>query len=61
MITLEYLHWHVWEGTNGLLFSNEETKQLLEFESVDECVNHVYLHVDKECARRINKRFKEGK
>jgi len=49
--------WHFWQGVGGFLLSNEETKELRSFATVDKTINWLFF-VDKEAARAINKQFK---
>ena len=46
--------WHFWQAVGGFLLSNEETKELKSFKSIDGAVNWLFF-VDKEAARAINK------
>lgn len=50
--------WHIWEGTNSVLMSDERTKTLRQFSNIDSCINWLYLHDQKEAARAINKSWK---
>ncbi len=49
--------WHFWQAVGGFLLSNEETKELKSFKTVDAAVNFLFF-ADKEAARFINKQFK---
>jgi hypothetical protein len=49
--------WHFWQAVGGFLLSNEETKELTSFKTVDAAVNFLFF-ADKEAARFINKQFK---
>lgn len=50
--------WHVWEGVGGFLLSNEETKKLQHFKTIDECINWLYLSDNKPTARQLHKHAK---
>lgn len=58
MKTAVFEDWHVWEGTNGVLMSDERTKTLRQFSNIDACVNWLYLNDQKAAARAINKSWK---
>jgi hypothetical protein len=47
-------NWHLWRG-NGFMLSNENTKELRQFNNVDEAINYLYLNGEKEAARYFNK------
>jgi len=49
--------WHFWQAVGGFLLSNEETKELKSFSTIDGAVNWLFF-ADKEAARAINKQFK---
>lgn len=49
--------WHFWQGVGGFLLSNEDTKELRSFATVDKTINWLFF-VDKEAARYINKTAK---
>lgn len=47
---------HYWDNTQGkLLLSFESTKQLLTFNTIDDCINHLFINGYKEQARELNK------
>ena len=48
MKTAVFEDWHVWEGTNGVLMSDERTKTLRQFSNIDVCVNWLYLNDKKQ-------------
>lgn len=50
--------WHAWEGTKGILLSNEEAKILREFSNTDECINWLYIANCKDAARALNAHVK---
>ncbi len=45
--------WHFWQGVGGFLLSNESTKQLSSFPTVDAAVNWLFFQ-DKAAARFLN-------
>lgn len=49
--------WHFWQGASGFLLSDEESKTLRSFPTIDAAVNWLFF-VDKEAARFINKTAK---
>lgn len=49
-----YGKFHAWESNSKILLSNEETKHLREFASLDDCINFLFLNGDKEAARALN-------
>ena len=51
-------HWHAWEGTVGVLLSDEHTKQLRQFADADECINWLYLNGERTAARALNKHIR---
>lgn len=57
MRAFEIGHWHIWEA-NGVLVSNEDTKQLSRHASFDEAVNALWLAGEKDIARELNLRLK---
>lgn len=60
MKTAVFEDWHVWEGTNGVLMSDERTKTLRQFSNIDVCVNWLYLNDKKAAASAINKSWKRN-
>ncbi len=52
--------WHAWqEISNGVLLSDEDTKILRQFASVDETINWLYLNGEKPAARALHEHTKE--
>lgn len=56
-------HWHAWQGTpwkgsSPVMLSNEETKELQEFETPDTCINWLFVNGHKEAARALNAHIK---
>ena len=45
--------WHFWQAVGGFLLSNEETKELKSFPTLDAAINWLFF-VDKPAARYIN-------
>lgn len=57
-ITKENIHY--WSGTQGVLMvSDENTKRLMSFDSLDDAVNWLYLSGFKDSARELNNTTKE--
>lgn len=54
MKPLIYKNWHAWEGTSGILLSDESSKQLRQFETPDACINWLYLNDQKDAARALH-------
>ena len=51
--------WHCWESNNNILLSDEETKRLKQFPTIDDCINWLYIVAeDKPAARSINAQMK---
>lgn len=48
-----YGNWHWWQGAQFML-SDESTKELRAFESIDDCVNWLWLNGFRDAARAIN-------
>lgn len=62
MFTTIYKHWHIWQtDRNKFLVSNEETKKLTEFSTIDGAINFLYFNGNIEAARALNKAYKEFK
>jgi len=53
--------WHAWNGTVGILLSDESKKKLRQFKDVDACVNWLYLSGHKDAARAIDTHAKTEK
>lgn len=50
--------WHVWQGTASVMLSNEESKQLQEFATADDCINWLFQFGCKETARALHAHVK---
>ena len=46
-----YKNWHLWKGTAGWLLSDEDTKELREFDTIDQAINWLFISGHKETAR----------
>jgi len=55
MKSLKYKNWHVWQGTVGVLLSDEGNKRLQQFDNMDAVINWLYFNGEKEAARNFNK------
>jgi hypothetical protein len=55
-----YGKWHIWEvtDTGKLMLSNEDLKNLYQFDGLDECINWLYLSDNKDAARALNAHVK---
>lgn len=53
MQPFEHGNIHVWQG-NGIMLSNESTKQLKQFDDVDSAVNWLYVNGYQHIARKLN-------
>ena len=51
-------HWHCWKGNSNYLLSNEDTKQLRQFKTIDDCINYLFVNGNREAARALNKHIK---
>lgn len=58
MKAFEFGKWHAWEGTSGILLSDESEKKLRQFGDTDACINWLYQNDEKEAARALNKHIK---
>ena len=54
MKPFEHGHWHAWDGVAGVLLSDESTKTLRQFPTVDACINWLFLAGHKPAARALN-------
>lgn len=52
-------NWHFWQGSQFML-SNETTKELRAFDSIDDCVNWLWLSGERDAARAVNRLKKES-
>jgi hypothetical protein len=46
--------WHAWDGTAGVLLSDEDTKTLRSFPTVDDCITWLYGEGERIAARALN-------
>ena len=46
-----FKNWHTWESNGKQLLSNEDTKELREFDNSDQMINWLFLSGYKEAAR----------
>lgn len=53
-------HWHAWQGTAKVMLSDESTKELREFATVDDCINWLFSSGNKEASRALNAHSKVG-
>jgi hypothetical protein len=60
MKAFEHGKWHAWEGTVGILLSDEDEKKLRQFKTADDCINWLFLdkNGDKDAARALNQHIK---
>lgn len=62
MFTFIHKHWHIWQASrNKFIVSNEDTKKLTEFSTIDGAINFLYFNDNIEAARALNKAYKEHK
>jgi hypothetical protein len=54
-----FQNWHAWDGTAGVLLSDEDGKDLREFKNTDDCINWLYLNNHKDAARALNAHVKD--
>lgn len=52
--------WHAWQGTAKIMLSDEESKDLQEFDTVTDCINWLFINEHKDAARALNAHIKEG-
>lgn len=50
--------WHVWQGTAHIMLSDEDNKDLKEFDTSDQCINWLFQFGCKEAARALNAHVK---
>ena len=55
-----FKNWHTWESNGKQLLSNEDTKELREFDNSDQVINWLFLNGSKEAARYFNSNKKVG-
>lgn len=46
--------WHAWQGAANYMLSDELSKVLREFDSVDDCINWLFTNGHKDVARALN-------
>lgn len=46
--------WHAWQGTAGILLSDEAAKQLYSFPDIDAAINALFQTGNKLAARALN-------
>jgi len=51
-------NWHAWQGTSGVLLSDEGTKVLRGFPDPDACINWLFVNGYKDVARALNRHTK---
>lgn len=54
MKPLQFNNWHAWAGTAGILLSNETTKHLQQFKTIDDVINWLFLNGERDAARYFN-------
>ena len=54
MTPLQFNNWHAWAGTAGILLSNETTKRLQQFDTIDDVINWLFITGEREAARHFN-------
>lgn len=56
-ICLDVMGWHIWSNTQGRLIVNgpEESNRLLDFATVDDGINWLFMTGRKDIARIVNK------
>lgn len=55
----EFNQWHAWQGTRGIMLSDESAKVLKNFATADDAINYLYLSAgDKPAARALNAHMK---
>jgi hypothetical protein len=55
MKPLQFNNWHAWEGVKSrILLSNETTKNLREFNTIDDVINWLFLNGERDAARYFN-------
>lgn len=54
-------NWHAWQSGRSVVLSDESAKKLQSFDSVDDCINALYLSGEKGAARALNTHAKGQK
>jgi len=49
-----FKNWHTWQALNGWLLSDEDTKRLLSFKTLDDVINHLFINNQRDAARYFN-------
>lgn len=60
-ISFIFNNWHAWESNGKILLSNEDTKELRQFNNTDECINWLFVNDNKPAARALNQYIKSTK
>jgi hypothetical protein len=63
MKSVNFIHgkWHAWDGSsNKILLSDEDTKTLRSFNTLDDCITWLYIQGEKDAARALNALKTEG-
>lgn len=62
MFILIHKNLHIWQASRNKFFvSNEDTKKLTEFSTIDGAINFLYFNDNIEAARALSKAYKEYK
>lgn len=46
--------WHGWQGVATYLLSDENSKKLRSFSTIDDCINWLFVNGFKDAARALN-------
>lgn len=52
--------WHAWQGTSKVMLSDESVKKIREFETMDDCINWLYVNGFKDVAKSLHKHVKDN-
>jgi hypothetical protein len=55
MFSLSIGKFHIWEGNNAILMSDEKVKKLRSFNSFDDCINWLFLNDEQHTARSLSR------
>lgn len=58
MKAFTYGNWHAWKGTAHIMLSDEDSKDLRQFDTADDCINWLWLNGFKDAARKLNDHVK---
>lgn len=47
-------NWHAWQGTASILLSDEMSKKLREFKTIDDAINWLFTNGARPAARALN-------